>query len=196
MNNHRITPEAAAQFGNGIQMVFSRWAALRMAIENGWGGRDSLHNLQQLGHNLFNFLTQSKDQVYIGDVEDILYEFMDPLNTEIQDGSVEEVAERLMVMREECLEGQFDSIKKLRETNVPSVSYTRQTNSDDEEDSDEDDAIIENNMSAMEVDVPQQQRQLDHNLTDIVADESSTKDTPEVVDGWTVVSKMSKGRKK
>ncbi|XP_042041337.1 uncharacterized protein LOC121786782 [Salvia splendens] len=145
MNNHRITPEAATQFGDGIQMVFSRCAALRMAIENGWGGRDSLHNLQQLGHNLFNFLTQSKDQVYIGDVEDILYEFMDPLNTEIQDGSVEEVAEKFMVMREECLERQFDSIKKLRETNVPSVSYTRQPNSDDEEDSDEDDAIIENN---------------------------------------------------
>ncbi|XP_042043749.1 uncharacterized protein LOC121789331 [Salvia splendens] len=126
MNNHRMTPEAAAQFGDGIQMV----------------------------------------------------------------------AEKFMVMREECLEGQFDSIKKLRETNVPSVSYSRHPNSDDEEDSDEDDAIIENNMSAMEVDAPQPQRQLDHNLTDIVADESSTKDTPQVVDGWTVVSKKSKGRKK
>ncbi|XP_042043752.1 uncharacterized protein LOC121789335 [Salvia splendens] len=87
MNNHRMTPEVAAQFGDGIQMVFSRWAALRMAIENGWGGRDSLQKLQQLGHNLLNFLTQSKDQVYIGDVEDILYEFMDSLNIEIQDGS-------------------------------------------------------------------------------------------------------------
>ncbi|XP_042043748.1 pre-rRNA-processing protein TSR2-like [Salvia splendens] len=147
MNNHRMTPEAAAHFGDGIQMVVSRWAALRMAIENGWGGRDSLHKSQQLGHNLFNFLTQSKDQVYIVDVEDILYEFMDSLNTEIQDGSVEE------------------------------------PNSDDEEDNDEDDAIIENNMSAMEVDAPQPQRQLDHNLTDIVADDSSTKDTPQVGDG-------------
>ncbi|XP_042043747.1 pre-rRNA-processing protein TSR2-like [Salvia splendens] len=141
-------------------MVLSRWTALRMTIENGWGGRDSLQKSQHLSHNLFNFLTQSKDQVYIDDVEDILYEFMDYLNTEIQDGSVEE------------------------------------PNSDDEEDSDEDDAIIENNMSVMEVDAPQPQRQLDHNLTDIVADESSTKDTPKVVDGWTVVSKKSKGRKK
>ncbi|XP_042044584.1 uncharacterized protein LOC121790426 [Salvia splendens] len=157
MNNHRMTPEAAAQFGDGIQKVLSRWAALRMTIENGWGGRDSLQKSQQLGHNLFNFLTQSKDQVYIDDVEDILYEFMDSLNTEIQNDS---------------------------------------PNSDDEEDSDEHDAIIENNMSAMEVDAPQPQRQLDHNMTDIVADESSTEDTPQVVDGWSVVSKNSKGRKK
>lgn len=37
-----------------------------------------------------------------------------------------QVSEKLMVMREECLEGKFDSIKKLRETNVPNVSYTRQ----------------------------------------------------------------------
>ena len=51
-------------------------------------------------------------------------------------------------------------------------------------------------MSAMEVDAPQPQHQSDHNLTDIVADESSTKDAPQVVDGWTVVSKKSKGRKK
>lgn len=49
-----------AQFGDGINMVLHRWAALRMAVENEWGGRDSLQKAQQLGHNLFNFLSQSR----------------------------------------------------------------------------------------------------------------------------------------
>ncbi|XP_057781065.1 uncharacterized protein LOC130999531 [Salvia miltiorrhiza] len=203
MNPHSMTPEAAAQFGDGIHLVLSRWAALRMVIENEWGGRDTLQKSQQLRHNLFNFLTQSKAQVYIDDVEDILFEFMDSLNTEIEDGSVEEVSEKLMVMREECLEGKFDSIKKLRETDAPSISYTRQANSDDEEDSDEDDddnATMENNSSAMEVDAPhpqpQRQCQLSLGRKDAVADETGTKDASEVVDGWTVVSsRRSKGRK-
>lgn len=31
-----------------------------------------------------------------------------------------------MVMHEECSEGNFDSIRRLRETNTPNVSYVRQ----------------------------------------------------------------------
>ena len=51
-------------------------------------------------------------------------------------------------------------------------------------------------MSAMEVDAPQPQRQLDHNLNDIAPDESGKKDAQVVDDGWTVASKKNKGRKK
>ncbi|KAL3621809.1 hypothetical protein CASFOL_034295 [Castilleja foliolosa] len=54
----------------------------------------------------------------------MLDDFMLSLNTEIGDGSSEE--KKMMVMHEECSEGNFDSIKKLKDTNVPSVSYNRQ----------------------------------------------------------------------
>ncbi|XP_073289497.1 pre-rRNA-processing protein TSR2-like [Primulina huaijiensis] len=121
-----LTAEATAQLQDGIGLLLSRWAALRMAVENEWGGRDSLQKSQQLGHDLFHRLTQSKEQVYIDDLEDMLDEFMLSLNTETGDGSIEEIAEKMMVMREECLEGNFNSIKKLKETNAPSISYARQ----------------------------------------------------------------------
>ncbi|KAH6807463.1 hypothetical protein C2S51_028571 [Perilla frutescens var. frutescens] len=198
MNNRSLTAEAAAQFRDGINLVLSRWAALRMAVENDWGGRDSLKKPQQLADDLFYLLTQSKEKVYIEDVEDVLDEFMLSLNTEIGDNSDEEVAEKLMVMHEECLDGNFDSINKLRETNPPTVSYTRQHNGDDDEDSEADDgdnAMIENNTSEMEVDAPQCQSSL--NQKDTVCDETNMKEVPEVADGWTVVSsRRSKGRKK
>ncbi|KAL0337015.1 UNVERIFIED_CONTAM: hypothetical protein Scaly_1976600 [Sesamum calycinum] len=159
-----LTAEAAAQLQEGINLVLSRWAALRMAVDNEWGGRDSLQKSQQLGHHLFHLLTQSKG-----------------------DGSIEEIAEKMMVMHEECLEGNFDTIKRLKETNTPSVSYIRQPGSNDEEDSEDDagdDALKEE--SEMEVDA------LDHepglNQREAMADEPSEKEAPEVVDGWTVVS--------
>ncbi|KAL2545819.1 Pre-rRNA-proCES [Forsythia ovata] len=124
--NPVLTAEAAAQLQEGINLVLSRWAALRMAIENEWGGRDSAQKSQQLAQILFHSLTQSKEKVYIDDLEDVLDEFMLSLNTEIGDGSIEEIAEKLMVMHEECVEGNFSSINRLKETNTPSVSYVRQ----------------------------------------------------------------------
>ncbi|KAI3447459.1 hypothetical protein Pfo_004124 [Paulownia fortunei] len=196
--NRSLTAEAAAQLQEGINLVLSRWAALRMAVENEWGGRDSLQKSQQLGHQLFHLFTQSKEQVYIDDVEDVLDEFMLSLNTEIGDGSIEEIAEKMMVMHEECLEGNFDSIKRLQETNVPSVSYIRQPSGNDEEDSEDDDggddALREDNSSEMEVDARESQTSL--NQKDTVMDEPSLNEVPEVVDGWTVVaSRRNRGRK-
>lgn len=64
MNHRSLTAEAEAQFRDGISLVLSRWAALRMAIENEWGGRDSTQKSQQLGDNLFNLLTRSKGTVH------------------------------------------------------------------------------------------------------------------------------------
>ncbi|KAL0338645.1 UNVERIFIED_CONTAM: hypothetical protein Sangu_1386600 [Sesamum angustifolium] len=58
--NPGLTAEAAQQLQEGISSVISRWAALRMAVENEWGGRDSLQKSQQLGHHLFRRLTNPK----------------------------------------------------------------------------------------------------------------------------------------
>ncbi|GFQ01525.1 hypothetical protein PHJA_002296400 [Phtheirospermum japonicum] len=159
-----------------------------MAVENEWGGRDSHLKSQQLGH----------EQVYIDDIEDMLDEFMLSLNTEIGDGSIEEIAEKMMVMHEECVEGNFDSIKKLKETNVPSVSYNRQPGSNDDDDSDDDDDDDDNmgGEKSMEMDVDLPQLQPSRNQNGATTDESSVKEAPEVVDGWIVVSsKRNKGRR-
>ncbi|GFQ06015.1 hypothetical protein PHJA_002745500 [Phtheirospermum japonicum] len=72
-----------------------------MYVENKWDGRD-FHLKSQQQHSLFHRHTQSKEQVYIHDIKDILEEFM-LQNTEIGDGNIEEIVEKMMVMREECL---------------------------------------------------------------------------------------------
>ncbi|KAL7105194.1 hypothetical protein ACP275_07G029300 [Erythranthe tilingii] len=174
MNNNPTTAAAAAHLQEGINLLLSRWTALRMAVENEWGGRGSLQKSQQLGGDIFRLLTQSKDEV-----------------------SIRHIADKLMVMHEECSEGNFGSIRSLRETNTPNPSYVRQVTSrginDDEES--EDDTLREDNSSEMEVDVPQ--CQTIPSQKDSVTDHTNTTGTPEVVDEWKVVcSKRSKSRKK
>ncbi|CAA3014715.1 Hypothetical predicted protein [Olea europaea subsp. europaea] len=190
--NPVLTAEAAAQLHEGINLVLSRWAALRLAVENEWGGRDSVQKSQQLTQILFQALTQSKEKVYIDDLEDMLDEFMLSLNTEIEDGSIEEIAEKLMVMHEECAEGNFNSIKSLKETNTPSVSYVRQARSDDEDDSDDDNDHDGDNSTEMTVDDPDSSL----NKEDMMIDEPRPREVAEVEDGWTVVaSRRNKGRR-
>nr|GMD69503.1 pre-rRNA-processing protein TSR2 homolog [Ipomoea batatas] len=101
----QLTVEAEAQLQEGINLVLSRWASLQMAVANEWGGRGSAQKSQELSERIFSFFTQSKEQVYIDDLEEILDEFMlSDFNTEVGDGSIEEVAEKMMIMHEECTE--------------------------------------------------------------------------------------------
>ncbi|KAF2316880.1 hypothetical protein GH714_042221 [Hevea brasiliensis] len=111
----RLSAESLPIFQEGIFLILSRWSALQLAVENEWGGRGSGQLADQLGSDIFSWFTQSKEPLYIDDLENILDEGMLSLNTMIEDGSVEEVAEKLMIMHEECLEGNYNSIEKLRQ---------------------------------------------------------------------------------
>ncbi|CAA2963839.1 Hypothetical predicted protein [Olea europaea subsp. europaea] len=188
--NPVLTAEATAQLHEGVNLVLSRWAALRMAVENEWGGRDSVQKSQQLAQIICHALTQSKEKVYFEDLQKMLEESMLSLKTVIEDGSIEEIAEKLMFMQEECAEGNFNSIKILKETNTPSFSYVRQARSDDEDDSDDDNDHDGDNSTEMRVDAPDSSL----NKEDMMIDEPRPQEVAEVEDGWTVVaSKRNKG---
>ncbi|KAJ1424450.1 Pre-rRNA-processing protein TSR2 [Sesbania bispinosa] len=119
--------ESKRIFSEGIGLVFNRWSALQTAVENEWGGRDSALKAHQLATDVLSWFTQSKEPLYIDDLEGILDEGMLSLNVEVEDGSIEEVAENLMVMHEECLEGNFRSVDILREANLNQAAHPRVT---------------------------------------------------------------------
>lgn len=194
----QLTAEAAAQLQEGIGLVLSRWTALQMAIENEWGGRGTRDKSNQLNLDIFSAFTQSKEKVYMDDIEEILDEFMISLNTEVNDGSLEEVAEKLMYMHEECLEGNFNSIKVLRETNVGRrpATYVRQDASDDDDSSNDGgdrNENLGNNSSDMAIDSTETQSSLGQDM--IV--EPVIKQSAEVDEnGWTTVAtRRNKGRR-
>ncbi|CAL5435517.1 unnamed protein product [Camellia sinensis] len=84
-----------------------------MAIQNKWGGSDSLKKFDQLTSDILSWFSQSKEQLHIEDLENLLHEsLLLTFNTDIEDGSIEEVAEQLMIMHEEFLQGSHALMNK------------------------------------------------------------------------------------
>ncbi|XP_061347707.1 uncharacterized protein LOC133293187 [Gastrolobium bilobum] len=195
----RLQGDSVRLFSEGIGLVLYRWSALRTAVENEWGGRESRLKADQLSADLLSWFTQSKEPLYIDDLESILDEGMLSLNVEVEDGSIEEVAENLMVMHQECLQGNFRSIEILREANLKQAAHPHVTQivNDDEdvEDEDEDDDDDENiigvdNSSNMDLDIPKSESKL--NSVKKPVNGPLTKVSG---DGWVVVSnRRNKGR--
>ncbi|KAE8725221.1 putative Seed maturation protein [Hibiscus syriacus] len=196
MEPKRLTAESAPVFQEGISLILTRWSALTAAVENEWGGRDSRGKASAICTDVFSFFTASRaEPLYIDDLENILEEGLLSLNTLVEDGSIEEVAEKLMIMHEECLEGNYQSVEKLRTTNPPPVAHVRPSNDeDDEEEEDEDDSMSGDSAANMIVDVPNSQSSL--NPVGMPTDEPKPNHSAGSEDGWVVISsRKNKGRR-
>ncbi|KAJ1689923.1 hypothetical protein LUZ63_014078 [Rhynchospora breviuscula] len=183
-----LSSEAAAILSEGISLVLSRWTALQMAVENQWGGRESRGKADLLVTAIQSWFAQTKPPLYIDDLEGIIYDDMlHSFNTEIEDGSVEEVAEQLMIMHEECLKGQYESIQKLKQL-APQRNAVSQSKlvANDEDDESSDEEGLEDSMAVEEA----RQEGMD-------VDQSKTVAKPQPdPEGWTVVAnRRNKGRR-
>uniref|UniRef100_A0A7N0RCL6 Pre-rRNA-processing protein TSR2 homolog n=2 Tax=Kalanchoe fedtschenkoi TaxID=63787 RepID=A0A7N0RCL6_KALFE len=138
-----LSVEERLIFRKGIGLMFSRWAALQMAVD---------HEAEQLVDKVFDWFTQSKE-FCADDLENLLFDFMLKINTEVEDGSVEEIALNLMILYEECLKCNYTSVQNLSAQPRPAVSHVRQKLTDDEDDSSDD-----------EVDARDGEDEVDHEL--------------------------------
>ncbi|KAI7751220.1 hypothetical protein M8C21_021289 [Ambrosia artemisiifolia] len=170
----QLTAEAVNQLREGIDLLLGRWSALQMAIQNEWGGRDTRQKAQQLAVDVYRWLIKPAEALYVDELENLLDDFMLSLNTEIDDGSIEEVADNLLIMHEECLEGNFASIERLRQS-IPNVNHRMQVVNGGEDDSDSASSSGDESMEMEdEVDPSSQPPQAQAPTVD--------------ADGWTVVS--------
>lgn len=109
-----LSQEGLAMFHQGVGFLLARWTALQLAVHNEWGGPTSQLKAQQLHNDVVAWMVQSKVPRYIDELEDMLDENLIVLfNTETEDGSLEEVAEQVMSIYEECLDGNFETIRDL-----------------------------------------------------------------------------------
>ncbi|KAK4275495.1 hypothetical protein QN277_018566 [Acacia crassicarpa] len=114
----RLPADSIPIFCEGIALVLHDWSALRAAVVNEWGGQESRQNAGRLARDILAWFTQSTGPLDIYDLENMLDDGMLSLSVVVDDGSIEEVAEKLMVLHEECLEGNFRYIGILREANL------------------------------------------------------------------------------
>ncbi|XP_043701356.1 pre-rRNA-processing protein TSR2 homolog isoform X2 [Telopea speciosissima] len=187
----QLSPEALSVFAEGISLLLSRWTSLQMAVQNEWGGRNSRQKSDQLATDLMSWFSQSKEPLYIDDLENMLDEtMMLSFNAEIEDGSVEEVAEQLMIMHEDCLQGNCESVEKLRKSSsgAEAVSRSRQMVNDDDDESSDDGS---SNMVMDEL-----KPTLNPKPEPMSVDVQRPRETVEAEDGWTVVGpRRNKGKR-
>ncbi|RLN38940.1 uncharacterized protein C2845_PM01G33380 [Panicum miliaceum] len=141
-----ISAEASATLGEGIGLVFGRWTALQIVVENQCGGRDSRAKADQLTASILSWFCNSKGPHYFEDLVDMMdAEISESFNADFEDNSIEEVAEQLLTMHEECLQSAYSSIEKLRNSHVQgnAVSQSRQIagDNDNSDSSDDDDDV-------------------------------------------------------
>ncbi|KAJ4968149.1 hypothetical protein NE237_014850 [Protea cynaroides] len=154
----QLSPEALSVFAEGISLLLSRWASLQLAVQNEWGGRSPL---------------------YFYDLKNILDDTMVlSFNAEFEDGSV---AELLVIMHEDCLQGNYESVEKLRKSSSGAAAVSQSRRSSDDESSD----MVMDELKP----------RLNPKPEPISVDVQRPRETMEAEDGWTVVGPKNKGKR-
>ncbi|KAK9732779.1 hypothetical protein RND81_04G021400 [Saponaria officinalis] len=184
----QLSAESIPQFQEGISLTLAHWDALAAGIANGFGTPAQVHDFAT---SIFNFFHQpnrkESEIIYIDDLEDRLYEGLISLGIVAEDGSIEEVADDLMMMHKECLEGEYRSIQKLRELNR--VPIARQIVDDSDEDNDDESMGNDDMMVDSQGSLP------NTNPAPVPKNESVSQHRGVDKDGWvTVSSRKSRGR--
>ncbi|PON32207.1 Pre-rRNA-processing protein TSR [Parasponia andersonii] len=198
----KLSEESGSIFNEGIGMILYRWSALQLAVDNEWGGRQSRRKAEQLHSDIFSWFTQSTGPLYIDDLEEILFEGLQSLNTMVDDGSIEEVAEKLMLMHEECLDGNFKSVEVLREASnrrvaVRHVKQVNENDGDDDDDNNDNEGhspVLGDGSSKI---VVGSSKSLENSSSeDMLVDEPTPTPSAEAEGGWVVVGpKRGRGKR-
>ncbi|CAN7080227.1 unnamed protein product [Brassica oleracea var. botrytis] len=196
-----LTAEEEAFLKEGIHLELPQWTAMKAAVDNGWGGRDSHEKANRTLSNVVDYFIHLKGFTFPSGsnngLADILENGLYELNTVADDGSLEEVTETLLDWYYECLEGNYQRLEKLRATSsqrrASVVKVSNGNDEDDEESDDDDDDDDEDEDTNMN----------DDQTTDMMVDASEQKpeampvDEPIADDGWTTVPcRKNKGKRR
>ncbi|UKK01324.2 rRNA accumulation- protein [Theileria orientalis] len=113
-------------FCKACEKVFDCWTALNLAVENNWGGDDSLSKKELLVRNVIEFCLKAKE-LYSDEIEDILIVKLDEyFSVNLEDGSEVEIASILVKLHETCSNNDFsyanELIANLQKSSNPSVA--------------------------------------------------------------------------
>ncbi|XP_074303623.1 pre-rRNA-processing protein TSR2-like [Silene latifolia] len=113
----KLTGASAQQMEQGILLVFKRWRELRDAVDGSFGGPHSGQKASHFADDIINFFTKpnGRESPSIDELLDLLDDGMDDLGL-VEVESVNEVANILMNMYEECLDHNYQRIQELRDT--------------------------------------------------------------------------------
>lgn len=109
-----LPPAARPAFDEGATLIFRRWTALQLAVEQGWGGHQSLAKADSMIRDVLVWFHNHKehyaDELQM-DLEDMMSE---DFNVELEDGSPELVSKALVELWHGCCRGDLQELQRLR----------------------------------------------------------------------------------
>lgn len=132
-------------FIEGTKIILNTWTALRIAVEQEWGGSLSQEKSAWLVDALVEHFDAEGKKVEKEDLEDILLDVMGrEFNVALEDESEREIASLLYTLYHECTSGKTTLLNHLREkqhkilaTSIDSICTGQESDLDDEFDGEE-----------------------------------------------------------
>jgi pre-rRNA-processing protein TSR2 len=188
LDHQLVPPPSSILFARGVIARLAIWPALRIAVDQGWGGPEAAEKRRWLASvvvDAFEEQVPSPDVYYIE--ETLLQVMADEFETVLEDGSAEDVAKDMVQLWADVLAGNTDTVARFEEraSNVKGKIQVQEVvesddGSDGDEDEDEEDA--EENW---EDEAPQ-----------LLAPQPASFNEPVVdADGFTLVQGRGKGRR-
>ncbi|MCJ1393270.1 hypothetical protein MMC18_006142 [Xylographa bjoerkii] len=108
------TPEKiAAKFDLSIALTLSTWPALSLAVQNSWGGPDSSEKRDWFSGAISELIAATPD-ADVEYLEEFLLQVMnDEFDVNVEDGSAEEVAAKIVGLRKLTAKGDFGMVDEM-----------------------------------------------------------------------------------
>ncbi|KAI8978425.1 Pre-rRNA-processing protein TSR2-domain-containing protein [Pilobolus umbonatus] len=164
-----------AAFAEGARYIFNNWTALRLAVEQDWGGVESGEKKEWFLNVIIDYFGKHGKKLDIDEIEDILNQIMtDEFQTTLEDDSPYMVAKHLILLFNQCINGNYSEVERLREKAKTSNSFVASS------------CIAQGEDSEDEADIPANELPVDKE--DMDEDMDDTPEEPLVdEDGWEIV---------
>ncbi|WJX93120.1 histone acetyltransferase [Trifolium repens] len=108
--------ESLEEFNEGVGYILNQWFALQIAIDYEMGDNNFHPKVEKLIADVRSWFAQSKEPYHIGELAILIKEGMDAaFDPMIKDGSVEDVAAKIMGIHADCKLQNYENIKLLKE---------------------------------------------------------------------------------
>lgn len=132
------------KFDLAIALTLATWPALTLAVQNSWGGLQSSEKRDWFA-GAISELIESTPDADVEYVEEFLLQVMnDEFETNLEDGSGEEVAAKILGLRKLTLHGNFAMVDEMhsrweqrQSKGVETVSFKHIETGEDEDDTDD-----------------------------------------------------------
>ena len=102
-----------SKFDLSIALALSTWSALTLAVQNSWGGPDSSEKRDWFAGAISDLISTTPD-ADVEYVEEFMLQIMnDEFDVNVEDGSGEEIAAKIIGLRKLTLQGDFAMVDEM-----------------------------------------------------------------------------------